>query len=62
MLSDESSNENSAADNTYKVRRGDNLNGIASRFGMSIHQLKKINKLNRSGLKIGQILRIAKNS
>ncbi|HYX39356.1 MAG TPA: LysM peptidoglycan-binding domain-containing protein [Oligoflexus sp.] len=47
---------------TYRVRRGDNLNEIAKRFGMSVHSLKKMNKLRRTDLRVGQVLRVAKNS
>jgi len=46
---------------TYRVRRGDNLHLIAKRFGMSVHSLKKMNKLRRTDLRIGQVLRIAQN-
>ncbi|MCX6128421.1 MAG: LysM peptidoglycan-binding domain-containing protein, partial [Proteobacteria bacterium] len=53
---------NSEQDETYRVRRGDNLHDIASRFGVSITHLKKVNKLHRNDLRIGQVLRIAKNS
>ncbi|MES2744338.1 MAG: LysM peptidoglycan-binding domain-containing protein, partial [Bdellovibrionota bacterium] len=47
-------------DGIYRVRRGDQLHGIAKKFGMSVAELKKINKLQRNGVKVGQILRVSK--
>jgi LysM repeat protein len=46
---------------TYRVRRGDNLHEIARRFGVSVQSLKKMNKLRRTDLRIGQVLKVAKN-
>lgn len=46
---------------TYRVRRGDNLHEIAKRFGVSVQSLKKMNKLRRTDLRIGQVLKVAKN-
>jgi membrane-bound lytic murein transglycosylase D len=46
----------------YRVQRGDNLAKIATRFGVTVHQLKKTNRLRRSaGLRVGQQLKIASN-
>ncbi|MCB0378125.1 MAG: LysM peptidoglycan-binding domain-containing protein [Bdellovibrionales bacterium] len=46
-----------AGERTYKVRRGDNLYTIAKRFGVSIAQIKKRNKLGRKSLlSIGKVL------
>ncbi len=56
------SNDGKASETIYRVRRGDNLHDIAQRFGMSVNTLKKINKLRRTDLRVGQILRVAKNS
>jgi membrane-bound lytic murein transglycosylase D len=47
-------------DGIYRVRRGDRLHGIAKKFGMSVAELKKMNKLQRNGVKVGQILRVSK--
>lgn len=44
----------------YRVRRGDKLHGIAKKFGMSVAELKKINKLHRNGVRVGQILKVSK--
>jgi membrane-bound lytic murein transglycosylase D len=46
---------------TYRVRRGDNLHEIAKRFGTTVQSLKKINRLRRTDLRIGQVLKVAKN-
>lgn len=46
----------------YRVRRGDNLDKIARRFGMSIEELKSTNDLRRSRLRIGQLLNVRKNA
>ncbi len=42
----------------YKVQRGDNLNTIAHRFGVSIDELKKINRLKRTKIYVGQVLKV----
>ncbi|MFM7157969.1 MAG: LysM peptidoglycan-binding domain-containing protein, partial [Bacteroidota bacterium] len=42
----------------YKVKKGDSMKSIASKFGISLSQLKKKNKKSKSGLKAGQTLRI----
>lgn len=44
----------------YRVRRGDRIHSIAKKFGMTVAELKKINKLNRNGVKVGQILRVSR--
>jgi membrane-bound lytic murein transglycosylase D len=46
---------------TYRVRRGDNLHEIARRFGVTVSSLKKMNKLRRTDLRIGQVLKVARN-
>ncbi|MEE9447858.1 MAG: LysM peptidoglycan-binding domain-containing protein [Arenicellales bacterium] len=48
---------------THKVRQGDTLWDIARRYGVKVAQISKWNQLNQSGvLKLGQTLRIYKNS
>jgi membrane-bound lytic murein transglycosylase D len=42
----------------YTVRRGDNLNAIASRFGVSVSQLKAWNALPTDQIVAGNILRV----
>ncbi len=46
------------APKTYKVRRGDNLQKIAERFGMSVQQLKSINRMRRNTVYPGQMLTV----
>ena len=47
-------------DGIYRVRRGDRLGHIAKKFGMTVAELKKINKLRRNGVKVGQILKVSR--
>jgi membrane-bound lytic murein transglycosylase D len=42
----------------YRVRSGDNLNSIARRFGISVMQLKELNKIRRSRIYAGQVLKV----
>jgi membrane-bound lytic murein transglycosylase D len=42
----------------YKVQRGDNLNTLARRFGLTVEDLKKLNRLKRTKLYIGQVLKV----
>lgn len=44
----------------YKVRRGDTLDGIADRFGLTVSQLKNINRLRRNIIYAGQVLKVAR--
>lgn len=43
---------------TYTVRKGATLSGIASRFGMSTSELKKLNRLKSNRIKPGQKLKV----
>ncbi|MBC7748658.1 MAG: LysM peptidoglycan-binding domain-containing protein, partial [Methylotenera sp.] len=43
----------------YKVKRGDNLTSIASKYGVSISELKKWNNLNSNALAYGKNLKIS---
>jgi len=45
----------------YIVKKGDNLWGIAKRYGISVEELKHINKLADNRLQIGQKIYMAKN-
>lgn len=49
-----------AAAATYKVRKGDNLNAIARRNGLTVKELKRLNGLKGDALKPGQKLLLAK--
>ena len=43
---------------TYTVRRGDTLYSIASRYGTTVDELRRLNSLTNSNLSIGQVLRL----
>ncbi len=45
----------------YRVRRGDCLSVIAHRFGTSVRQLKNLNDLSGSLIRVGQRLRVNKD-
>lgn len=50
---------NSKGSKTYKVKKGDSLSRIATRNGVSVRQICKLNGLNTSSkLKIGQTIRL----
>jgi len=42
----------------YKVRKGDTLNEIARKFGVSVQELKRTNNLRGSNIYPGQVLRV----
>lgn len=42
----------------YKVKRGDNLDSIARRFGVTVEDLKRLNRIKRGRVYVGQILRL----
>lgn len=46
---------------TYTVKSGDTLYGIANKFGLTVNELKSINNLSTNLLSIGQVLKIKKN-
>ncbi|MBU2228656.1 MAG: C40 family peptidase [Proteobacteria bacterium] len=50
------------AHNTYNVRKGDTLSGIARKQGVSVSELKEINRLRSNVLKIGQKLALKKSA
>ena len=47
---------------TYKVRRGDTLSSISRRYKISLNRLKRINKLKRSRIYVGQKLLVRSTS
>lgn len=48
-------------ENTYIVKSGDTLYGIANKFDITVNELKQLNNLTNNSLSIGQILRIPSN-
>ncbi|MBI2149108.1 MAG: LysM peptidoglycan-binding domain-containing protein, partial [Acidobacteria bacterium] len=44
------------ASDKYRVRKGDTLNEIAQKFGMSLTELMHLNNLRNSVIHAGQIL------
>ena len=46
----------------YRVRRGDSLSVIAHRFGTSVRQLRNLNDLSGSLIRVGQRLRVTRGS
>lgn len=47
--------------NTYKVKSGDTLSGIASKYGLSVDKLVKWNNIkNKNVISIGQVLKLKK--
>ncbi len=46
-------------EDTYIVKSGDTLYGIARRFGLSVDELKRINNLASNTLSIGQVLKVS---
>ncbi len=47
-----------ALNNTYKVKSGDTLYNLASKFNTTVDELKNINNLSSNILSVGQILKI----
>lgn len=46
----------------YRVRRGDNLTHIASKFGLTIRAIKKLNRLSSNKILINQKIKIAQSA
>jgi membrane-bound lytic murein transglycosylase D len=51
-----------AGRSTHRVRRGENLSNIASRYGMTVRKLKRMNKIRGSRIRIGARLKVAAKS
>ena len=59
-LSSETVKRTSAEMDSYVVRKGDSLFSISRKAGLPIEEIKKMNNLHTSALKIGQILLLPK--
>jgi len=46
------------ADTYHTVNQGDSLWSIAKQYGVSVNEIRKVNQLNRSSLKVGQRLQM----
>ena len=53
-----SSNSSNTSAKSHKVKSGETLGSIASRYGISVNTLKKSNGLNSNLIRIGQVLKI----
>lgn len=53
--------KSSVSTKTYVVKRGDNLGEISNKYGVSVAELKKWNRLRGSNIMPGQRLKIQKN-
>lgn len=61
-LAEKAEKKAAAGKKTYKVRRGDNLAEIAARFGVTVAELKQVNKLSDDVLSVGRRLIIPLSS
>jgi cell wall-associated NlpC family hydrolase len=59
-LSAETVRRNSGEMDSYVVQRGDSLSSISTKVGFPIEEIKKINGLHTSAIKIGQVLSLRK--
>lgn len=53
-----SKEETPSTTDTYTVKKGDTLYGIANKYGLSVNELKTINDLTTNTLSIGQVLKV----
>lgn len=47
---------------TYTVKSGDTLYGIANRYGLTVDELKRLNNLTNNNLSIGQVLKVSEST
>jgi len=60
-LSTETGKRTSGVTDSYVVQRGDSLFTISKRVGLPVEEIKRMNHLQASALKIGQILLLSQN-
>lgn len=63
LVVSKAASRNSASTSNFKhrVRRGETLEKIARKYGLSIRRLKRINGLRRNTIYVGELLKVAKN-
>ena len=61
VLKEELKKETAGSRTPYKVRSGDCLGRIASRYGVSVANLKRWNNLKSNNIRVGQVLFIYRN-
>lgn len=57
----ETRKRNSEEMNSYVVKQGDTLSSISKKVGLSVEEIKRVNSLRTSALKIGQVLSFPKD-
>ena len=60
-LSAENPKRDSQEMDSYVVKKGDTLSSISKKVGLSIEEIKRVNSLHTSALKIGQVLSLPKD-
>jgi membrane-bound lytic murein transglycosylase D len=58
----DSKTEISVSPNKYKVKSGDTLTKIAKKYGISVDELKDINQITTSDIRIGSTLQLKRNN
>lgn len=54
--------EDIIGENEYVVQKGDSLYSIATKYGTTVDELKRLNNLSSNALDVGQVLRISGSS
>jgi len=55
----ENTTSNGFTGDTYVVKSGDTLYGIARKYNLSVDELKKLNNLSSNNLSVGQVLKLS---
>lgn len=55
----ENTNTNEFQGDTYTVKSGDTLYGIARKYNLSVDELKRLNNLSSNDLSVGQVLKVS---
>ena len=55
----ENTTSNAFTGDTYVVKSGDTLYGIARKYNLSVDELKKLNNLSSNNLSVGQVLKLS---